>query len=142
MRGIMPGRLLRLSVLALAGVLMAVLVGHMWDHYSQQAEASGLERYLGAYVISPSKDQALSVGRRARRAAGAQKHWRCTTEILELRSGGFDARFLEASAGLVSLILPRASSKRPARSVPTSEFGSLCGILACELRKRRTLATD
>ena len=48
MRGIMPGRLLRLSVLALAGVLMAVLVGHMWVHYSQQAEASGLERYLGA----------------------------------------------------------------------------------------------
>ena len=74
MGGIMPGRLLRLSVLALAGVLMAVLVGHMWDHYSQRAEASGLERYLGAYVIPPSKDQEpyQSVEGRAR-AAGAQE---------------------------------------------------------------------
>ena len=57
MRRAMPGRLLRLSVLAFAGVLMAVLVGHMWDHYSQQAEASGLERYPGAYVVPASKDQ-------------------------------------------------------------------------------------
>jgi hypothetical protein len=73
MRGIMPGRLLRLSVLALAGVLMAVLVGHMWDHYSQQAEA-GLERYLGAYVISPSKDQEPYQSAEGRaRAAGAQE---------------------------------------------------------------------
>ena len=74
MRGIMPGRPLRLSVLALAGVLMAVLVGHMWDHYSQQAEASGLERYLGAYVISPSKDQEPYQSAEGRaRAAGAQE---------------------------------------------------------------------
>ena len=70
----MPGRLLRLSVLALVGGLMAVLVGHMWDHYSQQAEASGLERYLGAYVISPSKDQEPYQSAEGRaRAAGAQE---------------------------------------------------------------------
>jgi hypothetical protein len=74
MRRAMPGRLLRLSVLAVAGVLMAVLVGHMWDHYSQQAEASGLERYLGAYVVPASKDQEPYQSAEGRaRAAGAQE---------------------------------------------------------------------
>lgn len=70
----MVSRWLRRSVLALAGVLIAVLVGHMWDRYSQQADASGLEHYLAAYVISPPKDQEpyQSVEGRAR-AAGAQE---------------------------------------------------------------------
>ena len=55
-------------------VLMAVLIGHMWDHYSQQADASGLEQYLAAYVISSPKDQDpyRSVEGRAR-AAGVQE---------------------------------------------------------------------
>ena len=70
----MPGRLLRLSVLALAGGLMAVLVGHMWGRYSQQADASGLERYLGAYVVPASKDsRALPIGRRARPCSGSTR---------------------------------------------------------------------
>jgi hypothetical protein len=70
----MLGRLLRRSVLALAGVLMAVLIGHMWDHHSQLANASGLEQYLAAYVISSPKDQDpyRSVEGRAR-AAGVQE---------------------------------------------------------------------
>ena len=98
MRGIMPGRLLRLSVLALAGGLMAVLVGHMWDHYSQQAEASGLERYLGAYVVSPSKDQELlSVGRRARPCSGSTRSiGPARLKFSEPAIGGFDARFPES----------------------------------------------
>jgi hypothetical protein len=70
----MPGRLLRLSVLALAGGLMAVLVGHMWGRYSQQADASGLERYLGAYVVPASKDLEPYQSAEGRsRAAGAQE---------------------------------------------------------------------
>ena len=108
MRGIMLGRLLRLSVLALAGGLMAVLVGHMWDHYSQQAEATGLERYLGAYVVSPSKDQdPISRPKGAPVQRVHKKHRPCTTEILRARNGGFDARFPESRGWLSVLILPR-----------------------------------
>ena len=74
MRKIMPGRWLRLSVLALVGGLMAVLVGHMWGRYSQQAEASGLERYLGAYVVPASKDLEPYQSAEGRaRAPGAQE---------------------------------------------------------------------
>ena len=71
----MPGRLLRLSALALVGGLMAVLAGHMWGRYSQQqADASGLERYLGAYVVPASKDLEPYQSAEGRaRAAGAQE---------------------------------------------------------------------
>jgi len=70
----MPGRLLRLSVLALVGGLMAVLVGHLWGRYSQQADASGLERYLGAYVVPASKDlESYQSAEGRARAAGAQE---------------------------------------------------------------------
>ena len=75
----MPNRLLRLSVFALAGALMAVLAGHLWERHSQLADASGLEHYLGAYVVATPKDSTAkdqeayqSVEGRAR-AAGAQE---------------------------------------------------------------------
>jgi hypothetical protein len=87
MRGIMPGRLLRLSVLALVGGLMAVLVGHMWGRYSQQADASGLERYLGAYVVPASKDLEPYQSAEGRaRAAGAR------LKFSEPAIGSFDVR--------------------------------------------------
>jgi hypothetical protein len=39
-------------VLALAGVLICVLIGHLWDRYSQETEALGFsgvyERYLAS----------------------------------------------------------------------------------------------
>jgi hypothetical protein len=70
----MLDRLLRRSVLALAGALMAVLAGHMWGHYSQQADASGLEQYLAGYVISSPKDQeAYRSAEWRARAAGRQE---------------------------------------------------------------------
>jgi len=73
-RIIMPGRWLRLSVLALTVGLMAVLAGHMWGRYSQHADASGLERYLGAYVVPDSKDLEPYQSAEGRaRAAGAQE---------------------------------------------------------------------
>jgi hypothetical protein len=70
----MPGRWFRLSVFALAGALTAVLAGHMWGRYSQPADASGLERYLGAYVVTPSKQQEAYQSAEGRaRAAGSQE---------------------------------------------------------------------
>jgi hypothetical protein len=73
-RRVMPDRLLRLSVFALAGALMAVLAGHLWDRHSQLADASGLERYLGAYVVPTSKDEEPYQSAEGRaRAAGAQE---------------------------------------------------------------------
>jgi hypothetical protein len=40
------------TVLALVGVLSAVLIGHLWDRYSQETEALGFsgiyERYLAS----------------------------------------------------------------------------------------------
>ena len=75
----MPSRWLRRSVLVLAGGLMAVLAGHPWERHSQLADASGLEHYLGAYVVATPKDSTAkdqeayqSVEGRAR-AAGAQE---------------------------------------------------------------------
>ena len=53
---------------------MAVLAGHMWGRYSQQADASGLERYLGAYVVPASKESGvLPIGRRARPCSGSTR---------------------------------------------------------------------
>jgi len=70
----MPSRLLRLSVFALAGALMAVLAGHMWGRYTQSAEASGLEQYLSAYVVTTPKDQEAFQSAEGRaRAEGAQE---------------------------------------------------------------------
>jgi hypothetical protein len=69
----MPDRLLRLSVFAFAVALMAVLVGHLWDRHSQQAEASGLEQYLGAYVVSPKDQDSFQSAEGRARAAGAQE---------------------------------------------------------------------
>jgi hypothetical protein len=49
----MIGRALSgLIVLAMAGVLSGVLIGHLWDRYSQETEALGFsgiyERYLAS----------------------------------------------------------------------------------------------
>ena len=49
----MTGRTLSgVTVLAMAGVLSGVLVGHFWDRYSQETEALGYsgiyERYLAS----------------------------------------------------------------------------------------------
>ena len=57
----MIGRLLSRMVLALAGGLFLVLIGHSWDRYSQQADAWEFgriyEQYLAAHVGSSPKEQ-------------------------------------------------------------------------------------
>ena len=83
---------------------MAVLVGHMWGRYSQQADASGLERYLGAYVVPDSKDLEPYQSAEGRaRAAGAQEASAAARlKFPEPAIGGFDARLKKAAADLAS----------------------------------------
>jgi len=53
---------------------MAVLAGHLWERHAQLADASGLEHYLGAYVVATPKDQDSFQSAEGRaRAAGAQE---------------------------------------------------------------------
>jgi hypothetical protein len=56
----MIDRLLSRIVIALAGGLFLVLIGHSWERYSQQADAWEFgriyEQYLAAHVGSSSKD--------------------------------------------------------------------------------------
>jgi hypothetical protein len=59
----MIGRILSLTVLALTGVLVLVLIGHLWNRYSQETEALGFsgvyERYLASEAGSEGVSQIL-----------------------------------------------------------------------------------
>ena len=71
----MIGRILRLTVLALTGVLVLVLIGHLWNRYSQETEALGFsgvyERYLASEAGFPDDPKAYRAAEAARgRPAG------------------------------------------------------------------------
>jgi len=66
--------LLTLSVLALAGYLVLVLAGHLWDRHAQETQAMGFsgvyERYLVSRAGSPDDPNTY---RAAAEAEGTQQ---------------------------------------------------------------------
>ena len=69
------GKLLTLPVLALTGVLVFVLIGHLWERHSQVADAfefGGIyKRYLSSQAEAP--DDATAYGNVRREASALEE---------------------------------------------------------------------